>query len=293
MSNNVIEITNVSKRFSYDKKVLNNVSFKLPKGYVMGLVGPSGSGKTTLIKLIMGLLLPDKGDIKIFNIDHKDTEVNIKDRIGFVYDDSPYYDNYSLLKNKNLVAPFYSNWSDETFNKYISDFNLDINQKLRELSKGMKMKFSLAMALSHKAEILVMDEPTAGLDPLFRRELLDILFNVIKTEEVSILFSTHITSDLDKIADYITIVNKGEILLCEGIDSLLEKNIIIKGPVELLTSDLKECLIGYSEHKYGFEGLTSSSRELKEIYSDKLIYENASIEDIMLYYIKGEMKNGC
>lgn len=288
MSNNVINITNLSKQYTYDKKILNNISFSLPKGYVMGLVGPSGSGKTTLIKLIMGLITPNEGEIEIFDMKLRDKEVEIKDRIGFVYDECPYYDDYTLEKNKNLIAPFYTKWSDDTFNKYIKLFNLDPFQKLSELSKGMKMKFSLAMALSHKAELLIMDEPTAGLDPIFRRELLDILFNVIKEEEVSILFSTHITSDLDKIADYITIINNGNIIFADDRDTLLETNVIVKGSLDILTDELKESLIGYSENKYGFEGLASNIREIKEVYGDSLLYETATIEDIMIYYIKGD-----
>lgn len=286
---NVIELNNVSKKYDYFNNVLTDVSFKLPKGYVMGLVGPSGSGKTTLIKLLMGLLLPQDGDIKIFDMNHNDNSVEIKDRIGFVYDDSPYYLNYSLEKNKNIVAPFYSNWCEDDFDKYMKLFKLDRDKKVSELSKGMKMKFSLAMALSHKAELLIMDEPTAGLDPLFRRELLDILFSIIKENEISILFSTHITSDLDKIADYITIINEGKVLLSTELEELLDTNTIVKGPLYLLSDELKESLVGYSENKYGFEGLTASLREVKETYGDKLVYENPSIEDIMLYYIKSEV----
>ena len=202
----MLEINNLSKEF-YEGFKLDNISFKLEPGYIMGFIGPNGSGKSTAIKLIMNLLKKDSGEIKIFGKDNIKSEIEIKDRIGFVYDEPYFYDNLTINHMKNIIAPFYSKWDDDLFQKYLRDFELGNDYKIKKLSKGMKMKFALAIALSHHAELIIMDEPTSGLDPIFRREILDILHNIIQDENTSIFFSTHITTDLEKIADYITYIN--------------------------------------------------------------------------------------
>src|SRR3712207_6287181 len=168
----------------------------------MGLIGVNGSGKSTTIKLIMNLLKKDSGEIKIFEKDNVTYEKEIKQRIGFVYNENYYYDNLTINEAKKILSPFYKNWDDKIFNNYINQFNLNPNKQIKQLSKGMKIKFSLAMALSHNADLILMDEPTAGIDPVFRREILDILNNFIQNENKSVFFSTHITTDLEKVADY-------------------------------------------------------------------------------------------
>ncbi|EET84215.1 ABC transporter related protein [Clostridium carboxidivorans P7] len=183
---NILEIKNLRKE--YKGFTLDNINFNLPKGFIMGFIGPNGAGKSTTIKLIMNLIKKNSGEIKIFGLDNIKNEKDIKQKIGFVYDENYFYEELTLTEMKNLIAPFYKNWNNAAFNKYMSDFNLPEKKKVKELSKGMKMKFSLAIALSHKAELIIMDEPTSGLDPIFRSEMLDILYSIIQDENKGILF---------------------------------------------------------------------------------------------------------
>lgn len=204
---NILDIRGLCKSFKEFK--LHNLTFSLPRGYIMGFIGPNGSGKTTTLKLIMNLLRPDAGEIRIFGQDHIAFEREVKQRIGFVYDESVFYEQLSIEHMTSLIRPFYRQWNQPLYEDYIRRFDLNPKQKIKTLSKGMRTKYALALALSHGAELLIMDEPTAGLDPVFRREMLDILLEVMQREENSILFSTHITSDLDRVADYIPSSTKG------------------------------------------------------------------------------------
>ena len=276
----ILEINNVSK--SYKNFDLKNISFSLPRGYIMGFIGANGSGKTTTIKLIMNLVKRDSGNIKVFGMDNIKDEIAIKEKIGFVYDNCFYYEYLKLKDIKNIIAPFYKDFSDKKFKDYITTFNLNENQKLRELSQGNKMKFSAALALSHNAELLIMDEPTSGLDPIFRDEFLNILKEVILDENKSILFSTHITTDLDKIADYITLIDKGEIILSDVKDDLLENHKIIKGDYSTLKDLQKEVLIGLRKSDFGFNALINNNN-LSLFKGDDFIKEKPNLEDIMLY----------
>lgn len=281
----MLEIKNLSKDFKKFK--LNNISFKLEPGYIMGFIGPNGSGKSTTIKLIMNLLKKDSGEIKVFGKDHIQFEKEIKNKIGFVYDEFYFYEDLTIKQMKNIIGPFYKEWDDKLFNKYMEDFKLDPSQKIKRLSKGMKMKFSLAVALSHNADLIIMDEPTSGLDPVFRREILDILYNVIQDEKKSIFFSTHITTDLEKIADYITFINNGTIVFSRGKDEILESYGIVKGGNNLLDKDIRKEFIGLRETKVGFEGLVDNPQKLKRLFGSEVIIERPTLEDIMVYSVRG------
>ena len=285
---NVLEIKNISK--NYKGFSLKDVSFNIPKGFVMGLIGPNGAGKTTTIKAIMNLINLDSGEIYIFGEDIKKNEISIKDRIGFVYDDCCAFEDFTIRENKKIISKFYSKWDEEKFKYYLEKFALNENKKLKQLSKGQKMRFSLALALSHKAELLILDEPTSGLDPVFRSELLDILFEIIGEEEVSILYSTHITTDLEKLADYITFINNGKIEFSKEKDILLGEYFIVKGALDILNRDLEKELIGLRKTRYNFEGLTNNMRKLKELFGDKIIFEKATLDDIVVYYSKKDVK---
>ncbi|MBU5255912.1 ABC transporter ATP-binding protein [Tissierella praeacuta] len=281
----MLEIKNLSKDFKKFK--LNNISFKLEPGYIMGFIGPNGSGKSTTIKLIMNLLKKDSGEIKVFGKDHIQFEKEIKNKIGFVYDEFYFYEDLTIKQMKNIIGPFYKEWDDKLFNKYMENFKLDPSQKIKRLSKGMKMKFSLAVALSHNADLIIMDEPTSGLDPVFRREILDILYNVIQDEKKSIFFSTHITTDLEKIADYITFINNGTIVFSRGKDEILESYGIVKGGNNLLDKDIRKEFIGLRETKVGFEGLVDNPQKLKRLFGSEVIIERPTLEDIMVYSVRG------
>lgn len=282
----MLEINNLSKEFYYEGFKLDNVSFKLEPGYIMGFIGPNGSGKSTTIKLIMNLLKKDSGEIKIFGKDHIQYEKEIKDRIGFVYDESHFYETFTIEEMKNVIAPFYSKWDDKLFNDYLVDFELGPRYKIKELSKGMKMKFALAIALSHNADLIIMDEPTSGLDPIFRREILDVLYKIIQDENKSIFFSTHITSDLEQIADYITYINKGKIVFSKPMEEIMDTYSIVKGGPEQLNIYNRKELLGIRETKVGFEGLTDNLEKIKGIFDTEILIERPTLEDIM-YYTKG------
>lgn len=281
MENNyILKVKNLCK--TYKDFSLDNISFSLEKGYVMGFIGTNGAGKSSTIKLIMNMIKRDNGIIEVFGKDNLEHEVEIKDRVGFVYDENIYFEDFTIEAMKNLICPFYSKWDDKQFYKYIKEFDLDPKKKIKKLSKGMKTKFSLATALSHNAELIIMDEPTAGLDPVFRRELLEILHYIMEDENKGVFFSTHITGDLDKIADYITFINNGKIVFSESKEKIDETYFIVRGPRECADEYIKNLLIGYKENSFGFEGLTTSPKAIREILGENIILEKASLEDIMI-----------
>lgn len=280
----ILEVNNLRKEYKYF--TLNNISFSLERGYIMGFIGPNGAGKSTTIKLIMNLIHRNQGTIKIFGFDNIKHEKEIKDRIGFVYDENYYYEELTMDTMKKIVMPFYSKWDDDAFNKYMKDFDLNPKKKIKELSKGMKMKFALAIALSHNAELIIMDEPTSGLDPVFRREILDILYSIIQDESKSIFFSTHITTDLEKIADYITFINEGSIVFSKTKDDIMESYGIVKGGLELLNGSSRKEFLGIRENAFGFEALTDDQNKVKKLFGDKVVIEKPSLEDIMIYTVR-------
>ena len=280
----ILEIKGLKKEFKDFS--LKGIDITLEKGYIMGFVGPNGAGKTTTIKLMMNLLRKDSGEIKIFGKDHVKYEQEIKNRIGFVYDENNYYEELTVSEMKWVVAPFYKTWNEGSFQKYINEFQLPVKKKIKDLSKGMKMKFSLTMALSHNADLLIMDEPTSGLDPLVRSELLDILTQIIQDEKKAVFFSTHITSDLDRIADYVTLIHEGQIVLSLEKDELLNNYGLIKGSKDLLNKDSRKNFINVKENQFGFEALVKDKNHMKKIYGDKILIERPTLEDIMLYYTR-------
>lgn len=281
---NILEIKNLNKE--YKNFSLRSVSLNLPKGFIMGLIGENGAGKSTLIKIIMNLVKRDSGSINIFGMDNLKFERKVKERIGFVYDQCYYYDHISLEENGKMVAKLYSNWDNEKFNRYLNKFSLNKKQLLKELSKGMIMKFSLCIALSHGAELIIMDEPTAGLDPIVRNEVLEELQRLLETENLSVIISTHITEDLEKIADYITFIKDGEIVFSTSKDEIEDNYRIVKGSKDVLTKEVESLFQGVSKNNYGFEAITNKGDEISRLLGDKVILERAALEDIMLLYKK-------
>jgi ABC-2 type transport system ATP-binding protein len=286
---NILEVKSLRK--AYKGFTLNDVSFHLPRGYIMGLIGPNGAGKTTIIKLIMNLVHKNGGEIRVFGRDHIEDEVAVKSRIGFVYDIPPLYEHLNLKQMKRIIAPFYDQWDEGVFNRYLKEFELEPKKKIKTLSRGMKMKFALAIALSHHADFIIMDEPTSGLDPVFRREFLEILSDLIQDEEKSVLFSTHITTDLERIADFITFIHKGEIIFSTSKDEVLENWGIVKAGKELLHEENRSFLKGYRKSEFGFEGLTDNMGEAAKRFGGDAVIERASLEDIMFLIGKGKKKD--
>lgn len=282
--NNAIEVQGLYKR--YKDFSLNNISFNLPTGYIMGFVGQNGAGKTTTIRLILNMISKDGGKIKIFGLDNLQDEQKIKQDIGVVFDDIYFVDSWKVWEVEKAIKGFYSNWSSSLFNQYTNDFNLPMDKKIRELSRGMKMKLMLAVAMSHEAKLLILDEPTSGLDPVARDELLEILARYISDGQKSILFSTHITSDLEKIADYITIIDHGSIFYSGTKDDLLDSFCIVKGDMKDLPDSLKEKILGITTNIVGFAGLIPTS-EIKYL-PPKIIVDKPSIDEILVFISKGE-----
>ncbi|MBU3146170.1 ABC transporter ATP-binding protein [Clostridium sp. CF012] len=284
---NILEIKNLGK--SYKNFTLDDLSFNVERGSVMGFIGPNGAGKSTTIKLIMNLIKRDSGNINIFGLDNLKHEKEIKQKIGFVYDENYFYEQLNIIEMKNILRPFYKSWNDSLFEKFVKEFELPKKNKIKTLSKGMKMKFSLALALSHNAELIIMDEPTSGLDPVFRSELLDILYSIIQDENVSIFFSTHITTDLEKIADYITFINSGKLVFSQTKDEIIENYGLVKGGKELLDNDTRREFVSIKETSFGFEALTKDINSARKIFKGKGLIEKASLEDIMVYSVRGNV----
>lgn len=282
----ILEVENLSK--NYKDFSLKGVNITLERGYIMGFIGPNGAGKSTTIKLIMNLLRRDSGSVRVFGLDNAPHEREIKDRIGFVYDENVFYEELTVEQMKGVIAPFYSRWDEAAFARRMRDFDLPPRMKIKELSKGMKMKFSLAVSLSHHAELLIMDEPTSGLDPLIRSDLLEVLSTEMQDECKSVFFSTHITADLDKVADYVTLINQGKILFSSTKDEIVENYALVKGPKALLDEKSKNSFVGIRENQFGFEGLARSRSEARKLFGDRVLFEKPTLEDVMLYFTRRE-----
>ncbi len=274
---NIIEIDHLSKNFKHFS--LHDVSLQVAQGEIMGLIGANGAGKTTLIKIIMGLYLHDHGEVRVFGMDPiKDGSV-MRNDIGFVFDDPRYYD-FNLKRISKIIAPFYENWQDDVFHQYLQQFDLTDRLKFKSLSRGMKLKFSLAIALSHQAKLLVLDEPTSGLDPIFRVELLKILKKVKQEGNCSILFSSHITDDVERIADSITYIKKGGIVFSGEKAEILSKYRLIKGDCEKL-KPLAESMVAGQEIEDYYEALVDRKQTLPKLWDEE---SDPSLEQIMLYH---------
>ena len=280
---NILEVTGLEKK--YENFKLKGIDFSLPEGCITGFIGINGAGKTTTINSILDIIHRDRGNIKFFGKSLAGNEKEIKNRIGIVFDDGYFYDELSMEEMKSIIAPSYSRWSDKCYRDYMERFSLDPNQRIETLSKGMKMKFSLVLALSHQADLLIMDEPTSGLDPLMRSQFLEILKEYMKEGGKGALFSTHIVSDLEKIADLLILIDNGEILLKEEKDILLDKYRKIKGDIALLDEPCKKLFLNLHTTEYGFIGITSRVEEVQRNMKS-IILERPTIEEIMLAYIE-------
>ncbi|WP_273853533.1 ABC transporter ATP-binding protein [Guptibacillus spartinae] len=284
---NVIELQSVSK--SFEGFSLRDFSLKVKKGYVTGFIGGNGVGKSTTIKLMMNLLQPDSGTVSVFGLNYKDHEKDIKQRIGFVFAEDVFYEHLTLAEIKAIVRNAYVKWDDEVFEKYVSMFRLPLTKKMNTFSKGMRMKASLSIALSHHAELIIMDEPTSGLDPIFRRELLDLLHELLQDGDKSIFFSTHITSDLATIADYVTFIHDGKHMFTKDFQEIEEEYAIVKGGLDLLDQETEREFLAVRKMPYGFEALTSDKQRTQLVFGDMVLYEKPTLEDIMYFTKKGEM----
>jgi ABC-2 type transport system ATP-binding protein len=282
----VLEIQSLQKQVK--GFALRDVSFSVPKGYVTGLIGPNGAGKTMTIKLIMNLWRKDGGDIHVFGLDALAHEVDIRKRIGFVYDTPFFPPNVKLQYLADTFSAAYPTWKRERFDLLVSRFELPRDKALSKFSKGMQMKACIATALSHDAELLIMDEPTQGLDPVFRIEFLQLLREAVQDGAASVLFSTHITSDLDSIADYVVLLNKGRVVLRAGTDAFRDHWGVIKSPVPLSAKEHADIIKGVRNYSYGCEALTSDTTEARRRFGADIVIDPVTIQDVLFYKVKGE-----
>lgn len=251
----ILSVNGLCKR--YPSFALENVGFQVEPGEIMGFIGRNGAGKTTTLKSLLNLVHPDSSDIRFFGKTFGEAEMEIKKRVGFVSGGVDYYLHKKLKAITQVTRRFYPQWDDAACRRYMSQFDLDERKTPAELSAGMKVKYNLALALSHKAELLILDEPTSGLDPVSRDELLDIFLALAK-EGVSILFSTHITSDLDKCADRITYIHAGRIVASEGIENFVGAYRAVELTESDLTDALRPKLIGLKPAKHGYTAILSA-----------------------------------
>ncbi|MCL2135624.1 MAG: ABC transporter ATP-binding protein [Candidatus Bathyarchaeota archaeon] len=277
---NILEVQGLHKK--YPLFTLNDITFNLPSGYIMGFVGPNGAGKTTTIKLLLNVIKGNSGNVKLFG---QAGNVVQNKQIGVVMDTPMYVEDWTLRDVEKAISPFYSNWDKNKYTEYLKRFGLESKKKVKELSRGMKVKLQIAVALSHDANLLILDEPTSGLDPVARDEICDLLREFVSDETKGVLFSTHITADLDKTADYLTFILNGSIAFTGTKDELLEKYMRVTGGLHDLNTDQKGFVIGYREYSTGFEGMLETTNSSK--LPKTIMIERITLDEIIIFLNKG------
>ncbi len=276
---NALTVKDLTKK--YKDFTLDNVNITLPSGCIMGFIGENGAGKSTTIKLILDLIHHDGGEISVLGSDLKTNGKQLKEHIGVVMDECSFPDNLTVNNINKIMRNCYTTWNDDVFARYINKFSLPPQKVVKEYSRGMKMKLSIAVALSHDSKLLILDEPTSGLDPIVRDEILDVFLEFIQDENHSVFISSHIISDLEKICDYITLIHKGKIIFSEPKDGLLQKYVVVKCSQSEYVAIDKSAVIGARKNSFGVEALV-----LKNKLNSGFVTDHASVEDIMLYFVK-------
>ena len=275
-------------RKAYSGFLLNDISFRLPRGYIMGLIGPNGAGKTTVIKLILNLVRREAGHITVLGRDNLREEAWVKSRLGFVHETPAFYGYLTVRQTASLVSRFYPAWDDARFRELAGEFGLPLHKRVSRLSRGTVMKLSLALALSHSAEFLLLDEPTSALDPVFRRELLERLSALIQDGRTSILFSTHITSDLERLADYLTFLREGQVVFSSSREEIQDNWLMVKGGNELLEERYRPLFQAVRSTAYGIQALTSQAEEARRAFAAaQVLLERPTLDEIVFFLSKG------
>lgn len=264
---------------NYEKFTLSDVSFSLPKGSIMGLIGENGAGKSTTMKIILGMTRSDGGSVSVFG--HEGIRAEDREKIGVVFDELPFVQTMFTSHLGKVMKGAYKNWDQKQYEEYLQKFALPDKKELKDFSRGMKMKLSLAVALSHNAKLLILDEPTSGLDPVVRSEILDIFLDFISDGERSVLVSSHITSDLEKVADYITFIHNGRLMLCENKDDILYGYGIAKADQDTIDHLDSELVLKKKKGKYGSEALVKDKEAFSHQYPDILV-DNINLDELML-----------
>lgn len=281
----ILEVKDLEKK--YMDFTLDKISFSIPSGTIVGLIGENGAGKSTTINAILNLIKKDGGEIKVLGKEMTDSDTGMRNEIGVVFDGNNFYETLTPRKIGNIMAKVYSNWDMSCFEDYLKRFQLPVSKEIKQFSKGMKMKFTIAVALSHNPRLLILDEATSGLDPIVRDEVLDIFLDFVQDETHAVLVSSHITSDLEKIADYITFIHKGKLIFSLSKDELIYNYGIIKCGREQFMKMDSDDIITYRKKDYEYEILVSDKTRMERKYKNCLM-NDVTIDDIMLLYVKGE-----
>lgn len=271
----------------YEDFTLDHISFQVPSGSIVGLIGENGAGKTSTINAVLGLIKKDSGEIEILGENADNLSSPVKEEIGVVFDGSNFSEELTPVKLNKVLRDVYSSWDQALFRKLLEQMEVPLSKKIKTFSKGMKMKLSIAVALAHHPRLLILDEATSGLDPVMRDDILDMFLDFVQDEEHSILVSSHITSDLEKVADYIVFIHKGKIIFAKSKDELLENYGIIKCGREQFEALDKEDQIIYRRLDYEWQVLTADRNRAQKKYPKALVIP-ATIDEIMLLYVKGE-----
>ena len=284
---NAIEIDGLTKK--YDGFTLDNISFNVPKGSIMGFIGQNGAGKTTTINSLLNIIKKDSGTIRILGLDNEKNEIAIKEQIAAVFDELPFHDQLNANHISIILRDIFKEWDNEKYLEYLDRFAIPRKKKIGQFSKGMKMKLQIAAALSHNAKLLIMDEATTGLDPVVRNEILDIFLEYLQDENHSILMSSHITSDLEKIADSVTFIDRGKLLLTGYKDDILETHGVMKCSVDNYKQIDEADIISARITDFGAEIMVSDKKLCSQKYSG-IIMDNTTLEEIMLFYVNRRKK---
>ncbi len=279
---NLLEVRNLSKRLG--SFALENIDLAVPMGTITGLVGANGAGKSTLLKLVLGLLAPDAGTIHLFGEESRGDGRTARQRIGFVQESPTLYAHLRVPELGRMVASFYRTWNEATFLRLCASFDLPLRTPFSKLSQGTRMKTALALALSHDADLLLLDEPTSGLDPLVRREVLDLLLEIIQDERKAVLFSTHITSDLDRVADHVAILKQGRMVMAGAKDELLDAWALVKGGEDLLAGPIKARCHGGECTELGVTLLCDADADVDGLLPVDALRERPRLEDLVYFH---------
>lgn len=286
---NILELQQLSKTFAKSNFTLDNLTFALPRGAIMGFVGENGAGKTTTIGCILNTLRKDSGTVKLFGREMSDADADLREKIGVVYDGDNFPEYWNAKQLSHVMSGLYRQWDNALFLKYLEDFCLPMNQKIKHYSRGMAMKLAIAAALSHHPQLLILDEATSGLDPVMRDEILDVFLTFVQDESHSILLSSHITSDLEKVADYITFIHNGRLITTVSKNDLIWHYAVMRCKESQFLALDPDDILAYRKRDYQIDVLVADGEKAKRKYKD-IVTDHVSIDEMMLLFIKGEQK---
>ena len=284
---NILELENISKSFPKSNFLLYKLSFSLPYGTILGFVGENGAGKTTTIGCILNTVIKDSGTVRLFGQEMQDRDTKLREKIGVVYDGDNFPGFWTAKQLSQVMRGFYRHWDNTLFQKYLTDFGLPEKQQIKHFSRGMTMKLAIAAALSHHPQLLVLDEATSGLDPVVRDEMLDVFLDFVQEENHSILLSSHITSDLEKVADYIAFIHNGRLVLTASKDDLIYHYAVLRCKESQFQAIDRADMIAFRKRDFQIDVLVPDGKEARKKYKD-IVADHVSIDEIMLLLVKGE-----